>query len=810
MDRLFARYIAFSRRHAGTLTLLFAALCIATLLPAIQLQLHTDMAELLPDDHPAVVALRRLSGRQKSSTNLVMLVESPDAQANQRFAVALKPELARLIPSVFSEIQWAPETEVPDFADRWRWLYADKKDLESAESLLDRLIARREQPLAVDLEGDPEAELKSLRERLNSAVPVANHADYFEGHDGDKHYLGVMMWRRGDGLATLGDLQTLAAARAVVEKLNPVAFNPLMKVEFSGHIAMAIDEHNAVRDDLTMATVICTSLVLLAIYLYFRRGALLIVIGSPAVLGVLCALCVARFTLHSLNANTAFLISIILGNGINAPIILLARYGEERRRGVEVGAALETAMSSTLLATATAMLAASVAYGCLLLTRFRGFNQFGLVGGAGMLFVWLLTFLMVPPMVLFGERLKPGLLTPRHNLWRAPFDLLGRIAANHPRLLALASLLVLALSLPPLARWLRDPLEWNFGNLNTAETGSQKRWGKMYQLGMGNVGAGYIATDGVILVDRAEQADLVAAALREKDRALGPEHILREVRTLDSMLPDEQSDKLEVLSRVRRKIDRNRERMSGDEQREVEAWRPPDYLRVLTTHDLPRRIRENFTEVDGTIGRLIGIDADPKQFKYSGWHGYDIVRVAHGCEVDALGTHWEAASSSNVFAGMLQMMLSDGPRVMLAALIGVTLLVLIAFGRGAVPVLMSLAIGVVWLGGLAASLKLKLNFVNFVALPITLGIGADYAANIWARLRREGTTHLRQVIADTGSAVALCSMTTIIGYSSLLLASNRALKSFGLLADLGEVTCLLAALLALPALVRFGSRAQTS
>jgi predicted RND superfamily exporter protein len=92
--------------------------------------------------------------------------------------------------------------------------------------------------------------------------------------------------------------------------------------------------------------------------------------------------------------------------------------------------------------------------------------------------------------------------------------------------------------------------------------------------------------------------------------------------------------------------------------------------------------------------------------------------------------------------------------------------------------------------------------VNFIALPITLGVGADYAGNVYARLRLEGGHRLATVIAETGSAVTLCSLTTIIGYGSLLLASNRALRSFGLLAGIGEVTCLLAALVVLPVMVR--------
>ena len=120
--------------------------------------------------------------------------------------------------------------------------------------------------------------------------------------------------------------------------------------------------------------------------------------------------------------------------------------------------------------------------------------------------------------------------------------------------------------------------------------------------------------------------------------------------------------------------------------------------------------------------------------------------------------------------------------------------------------IIAIAIGMVWMGGAAGALGLKLNFMNFVALPITLGVGADYAANIWARLRREGAGKLSSVVSETGSAVALCSTTTIIGYSSLLLSHNRALRSFGMLADLGEIMCLAAALIALPALVRAFTR----
>ena len=805
--RIFVRYVAFAERHTRAILGALLALMMVSLGFAMRLELHTDIAELLPDKHPAVLALRRIAGRQKSNSNLVMLIHSPSAEANHRFVDALRPELAAMVPATFTEIQWSPDTEVPEFGRKWKWLYAEGKELDDAEALLDRIVANRAQPGFVDLEGDPEAELKSLRGKLDQRLPKQSGSPggFFEAVIDGQHYIGVMLWQRLDGLATAGAHEAKDRVEAAVKKIGPQRFDARMRVEYTGGIAQAIDQQNGVRDDLTLATLLCFSCVLLAIYSYFRRLALLWVIGAPAVLGLLISLFIASLTIHYLNINTAFLISIILGNGINSPIILLGRYGEERQAGKAVSPALATAMTTSVTGIAAAVAAASVAYGCLLLTSFRGFNQFGLLGGAGMLLVGLMTFVLVPPMVIFGERRWPGLFTPRKNLWRIPFAWLGQLSAKNPRALALTAVVAVAAAAAPLYKWASDPLEWNLEKMRDDDSPSQRLWPKMEALGLGDVGAGPIGNNGVMLVDKPEQADTVAQAMKAADAAKGPKHVLKEVRTLSSFLPKDQPAKLETLARIRSKIDRHKELMSADEQAETASWRPPDYLRPLGVDDLPKPVREAFTETDGQRGRLIGIDADHET--YYDWNGHDLLRMSPSLTVRSLGQTWTAASAASIFAGMLETIIADGPRVTLAALAGVTLLVLFIFGlRSAPPVLIAIGIGVVWLGGIVGTLALKLNFMNFVALPITLGVGADYAANIWSRMRAEGPSRVRSVIADTGSAVALCSLTTIIGYSSLLLSRNRALRSFGLLADLGELTCLAAALVALPALVRVFSR----
>jgi predicted RND superfamily exporter protein len=104
------------------------------------------------------------------------------------------------------------------------------------------------------------------------------------------------------------------------------------------------------------------------------------------------------------------------------------------------------------------------------------------------------------------------------------------------------------------------------------------------------------------------------------------------------------------------------------------------------------------------------------------------------------------------------------------------------------------------------AMKVKINFANFIAFPITFGIGVDYSVNVITRYVQDGERDITGAVRSTGGAVALCSMTTIIGYSSLLLAKNKALFLFGLVAVTGEVACLSAAVLALPAWLMLASR----
>jgi hypothetical protein len=117
-----------------------------------------------------------------------------------------------------------------------------------------------------------------------------------------------------------------------------------------------------------------------------------------------------------------------------------------------------------------------------------------------------------------------------------------------------------------------------------------------------------------------------------------------------------------------------------------------------------------------------------------------------------------------------------------------------------VTVVFALLVGVAGQVVFLYGADVKLSFLNFAAIPITFGIGVDYAVNVVQRYRDDGSRDILGALRTTGGAVVLCSLTTTLGYLALLGSHNGAIRSLGLIAVVGEISCLLAAVCVLPAL----------
>jgi predicted RND superfamily exporter protein len=554
---------------------------------------------------------------------------------------------------------------------------------------------------------------------------------------------------------------------------------------------------------MTLVTGIAVTLIIAVIALFFRSLLALPLVTISVFLASGVAFAIGRLAYGHLNAATSFLGSIIAGNGINYAIIYLARYRELRARGEQVENSLTLAAISCRGATWLAAFASGGAYAALLFTNFRGFSEFGLIGGVGMILCWVATFSVTPAAIAAIERWRAR--RSRATAVETPaaydpvvFRAIGRIGERYPKLLiGLAAVLTVLLGVQ-VARYLKDPWEYDFSKLGSRSSADR--------------GAGYwsVRADRVfasrgapilVLANEMDQTLSLAAQIRERDRSLTGGRFVEQVVTIHDRLggpPGVVRQKLELLAKIRAHIDRVYRRLEPDDRKIADEFRPPEYLRALTPADLPSLVRGQFSEGNGTIGTPVFLYLNRNVSQSRGENLLQIAEIVDGLRLPD-GKIAESASRASIFAEMIRSMERDGPLCTLLALLAVLVAAVAVTGSAfpSVVIMIALSCGVVWTIGWAALSGIRLNFLNFVALPLTFGIGVDYAINLFERVRFS-QWRVGVAVASVGGAVFLCSVTTMLGYGALLFADNRALQSFGHYAIRGEIACSAAALLVMP------------
>jgi len=806
LKSLTARYHSWTTSHAFAVLMIAAAITCTAGFFASHLKLKTAFSELLPSDDPGVIALNKTQQRMGDLTLLLIGIHSPDPQANERYAEMLTKKV-RELPKGICQLAAYNLRDTVDFFSKNKLLYLSEQDLETLHDRLKSEIAQRKNPLLVSLDDDEES-LDSMRKRMEKKDPLSQRFPDGLFTDKDRRYLWVAALPAGGLFAEHAGEDLWKAARQLIADNPPSQYHPQMTAFVGGPIATAIANRQAVERDILWVTVICVTIVALSIALYFRRIGAILLIGFPGVAGTMLAFAVADLTFGYLNSSTAFLGSIIIGNGINYAIVFLSRYDEHRLAGESAVEATQHAMAGVWRATGAAAMAASAAYASLMITSFRGFYQFGVMGAVGSIACWLSTFTILPAILRLTDRRQLQEVKP------SPFRLAfwGESLGKAPRLVVGISVAVTLSGIYGAGHFLRDPFEYDFRKLSVGTKSSEEA--QKFSSNLDSL-FGRWPSPTVVLADSPEEAEAIRQALRRQDNEVNPDakqKVLGDIVTIADLLPgtpEVQNRKLAILSDLRHMLrDPALDSVDAEKREELKKLQPPDSLHVLSANDLSPLIRRPFTEVDGTIGRVLLVYPPEKGF--SVWDGKILLRIAKVTqEVHLPNKVIETSGFAVVFGAMIRSVLHDGP-IATAASLAVVLLIGFLTVRPATSALLALGtllLGVTWMIGFAGLARVHVTFLNFIALPITFGIGAEYAINIVSRYQEnkrrsaDKKQAILRAVGSTGSAVALCSWTTIVGYGSLLAASNRALKGFGAMAILGEIACLSAAIFALPTLL---------
>jgi len=780
--------------------------------------LRPELDELLPPDSPAVRGARTLRTRAAGSQYLGVVIRGAAAGPPAAVAAALGARIgafAALHPDLIAAVKTDIEAERA-FLSRRGALYLPLDDL---RTIADRLSARvswekaRANPLFVSLDDDggpPSVDFSDIDARARAADPFAGR--FADGRlvsaDGRTAIVLIFL---GTAEAGAGELAPIVArVQREVAALRALPGADALEVGYAGDVAIAVEELSALESDVAVSALLVLIGVVLSILVAFRAPRTLPALALPLAIGTVWGFGVASLFVSSLGSSTAFLGSIVIGNGINPGIILLARYLEERRGGASAAEAAGVATRTTWRGTLAAAVAAAAGYASLATTSFRGFNEFGVIASAGALTCWLATYLFLPRLLRLVDRGRAAGSSKASSEAAPVGRLAAAIVSRGARRVVAVSLALIAVAALLATRLDSRRIEYDMSKLRNRES---RRSGEGYWGAQMDALLGRNFTAVAFMSETPAQTREVGAALTRAVKQPPLSSVSSRLVTPDDLIPPDDAEKRVELARIARQLTPAvRAALSDDDRASLDKLLGAAGDGPITPAELPVLLARGMREKDGRFGRTLlmlqSLDATT-------WDGAVTIRAAAAVDQVARSVSPPAAVAGGfvVSANILETLEREALPTTAAAFGAVALVVLVLF-RGRRETLWTLGAllgGTTLLAGMVVALDIRINFLSFIAFPITFGIGVEYALNVIYRHRQDPDPNaLAAVVSGTGRAVALCSLTTIIGYGSLLLARNQALFSFGLLAVMGEICCLAVAVVALPAALALRARKRAA
>ncbi|MFQ5520971.1 MAG: MMPL family transporter, partial [Candidatus Methylomirabilia bacterium] len=645
--------------------------------------------------------------------------------------------------------------------------------------------------------------------------------------------------------------ETIAAIRTAIADLREDF--PGVRAGVTGSPALSNDEMTTAFSDSEVATLLAFALTLgFLLLMFWRVGKPMLMLAALAV-SLAWSMGVITLTVGHLTIFSVMFISLMIGIGIDYGIYFLFRYEEEIVLGRNLAEALERTSVRTGPGILLGALTAAGTFYVLMLTDFRGIQEFGFISGTAILlaFVSMLTFFPAL-LALVDRRLagRPRVRPPRaYAPERIRMPALERLT-RYPKTVLLAAGLLTAFSL-----WAVRAVAFDYNLLNLQAEGTESVfWEKKILAEAGRSGFTGVAT--------AETLE----ELRDKQEALGRLPSVSEVDSVLMLIPEHQPEKIEIirhfaplvapvrvgipttlnlgqlretLKTLKRRVDLAIAEAGPDEAGpEIQSVQSrvhglvdaleradPAVIRPALNHfqaQLYRDFAKKFHNFQRNLRpRPVTAEDVPLELrrKFIGKSGRFLLQIQPAVDIwDQEGARRFVTELRSVDPDVTgsPVITYEATRLMEKAYLQGTIYAFILVAALAALMLRRLqetllaltplALATLWTVGFMYVSGLKFNLANVWGLPLIIGTAAEYGLNVVVRYM-EGRAHGGPLLArSTVMAVILNGLTTIGGFGSLMVAHHQGIFGLGLLLTIGASTSLAASLIVLPVLIRLVGR----
>ena len=616
------------------------------------------------------------------------------------------------------------------------------------------------------------------------------------------------------------DRQLLTAVRSVERETLALLKQELelgaeeelgISVRYGGNYAVAVDEEALIKHSVGFNLIFSLFAVSALYWLCYRRFAALLYSSLPLLVGQAMTFALCFWFVGQLNAASSAFTALLMGLGTDFVIVIYARYVEERRKGKSLAEATELMIGETGLGVFTGAITSAGTFYAMCYSRFRGLQDLGFLIGSGILLCAVAILFMLPAMIKWNEGVRSRKVDAVKKLHLQSFGLehLMPFSARH-RGLVVGSVVILTavsaylgtqLNFEDTVRVLRSKKSAAF----QVQVQIAEKFGASLSYMMA-IAEAPTREEAIALSEKIEER---LAPFLESGVVASSDSILtylpprsQQSRVLQAVASDTTSafDAGRIRNTFLAAADSNqlsREAFSGflDRMQKFLAPERPLRLEDLEGRGLDRLLQRYISAGDDGVRIVTYLFMSDPRWKRDAPPGLVDALTGEDEGIIVTGTNIVGREFRTIFT-------REAPRAVMLGLVVVLVLLLIDFRsvRLTMIALSQLVCGVIMMLGLMAVTGISLNYVNAFVATMILGVGIDYSIHLVHRMNMSGG-RIDSGTLETGKAVVMAALTNIAGFGTLALGNYPALRSFGLVALFGSVTCLFTALTLVPALM---------
>ncbi len=755
------------------------------------LKFDSSYEALLPEGAPEVKNVAAIRERTGGTRQIVIAIGGKDKEARIRFGRELATRLKKVDRVRATDIEFP----VDFFRDRGLWLM-DTATLDELVPAVEKAVnIAKWQANPMHLHLDEEEEKKELEDAWKRVDEIADKQranlpfeNVLTSKDGKYTFMLVVPFVSFTDMEAIRTL--LASIQDEIAALDPESRG--LEVRSAGNLDMMREQHKTIRTDLRNASILALLIGTLIVAVFTRKVSAPFLIGIPLAAGVLWTFALTRVFIGHVNIITGFFAAILIGLGIDFGVHIFVRFQQERQTGESSAQnAIVRAVNGTFSPALTSALTTAGTFLSFVIADFRGFSEFGLIAGMGVLLTLTASFAILPPLLVVAGRYAGATSTKA--------IVQDTRSSSIPRRVA-AAVIVAILALAVFGLWhVADiPFRNNFTLLRGKSPATEFLDYVDENLGFGFSPAVII---GESIDDISRVADLAQkqkiSGLQNKPSRIG------KVFSIADLLPRNPEEARSRIDKLRGilddpKLDRAAKKESEEAKKLVQA-RKMIRTEPWGAEDLPDTFKNRMITLDGKgyLCFIWPVERNESDYQAAAW---DDELSALSKKIDKTGIEHSMADETLMLAWNYRMILADGPPLLVVASIVVLIFLLIDFRnfKHTALVAFPLSIGMLTFVCLMYLFDMEINMFNLIAVPSVIGIGIDNAVHIFHRYRNNGPGSIVFVIRTTGMAALVASLTTAAGFGSSLVSHHLGLKSLGVLAMLGIGSTFIAATIFFP------------